>query len=150
MGLKAVSRLIASAPDYEDGTWMPTIAGTTVAGVQTYSVQSGLYTRTGNMVIAHFTLTMTAKDDATSGNILIAGLPYESADGSGFAGAVKSIANVDLNPGYSQFVIRIRPNGNDDVIVSMIGDNVASISATGADLSATTTISGLLVYRTDQ
>lgn len=150
MGLKAQSRLIAGAPDYEDGTWTPTIAGATVAGTQTYAVQSGFYTRIGNMVIAHFTVTMTAKDGATFGNILIAGLPYESADGSGFAGSLNNVSNVDLNAGYSQFIIRVRPNGNSDAIMGMIGDSSSSASVTEADLTATTTIAGLLVYRTDQ
>jgi len=150
MGLKAISRLVRGSADYEEGSWTPTIAGQTIAGTQTYLTQLGVYTRFGNMVVAHFNCVMTAKDAATNGNILIAGLPFESADGAGFAGALNIVSNVYLEAGYSQFTIRTRPNGNTSGIVGMLGDNVGSTNVNHTHIAADTTITGVLIYPTDQ
>ncbi|MEP4379762.1 MAG: hypothetical protein ABJ215_01175 [Alphaproteobacteria bacterium] len=149
MGLKALSRLIAGAPDYESGTWTPTIAGATVAGVQTYAVQNGVYIKLGKLVVAWATITMTAKDGATSGNILIAGLPYMSGTASGFPSALNNVSNVNLDAGYSQFIIRVRPNGKTDAIMGMAGDNVGSTNVTDVDIGNDTTVSAVLIYQTD-
>lgn len=63
---------------YEEGTFTPTIAGATVAGVQTYNVQVGFYTRIGNRVYFNLRIVLTAKDVTTSGLLTIAGLPFTS------------------------------------------------------------------------
>lgn len=63
---------------YEEGTFTPTIAGATTAGVQTYAVQTGFYTRIGNRVYFNLRIVLTAKDVATSGLLTIAGLPFVS------------------------------------------------------------------------
>src|SRR3990167_4235347 len=62
--------------DYEEGTWTPTVAGSSTAGSQTYSVQVGRYVKIGKLVTAQFYVVMTAKDGATAGNALISGLPF--------------------------------------------------------------------------
>jgi len=54
-------------------TFTPTVKGSTTAGTGTYSVQSGKYTRTGNLVSFHIELTWSAHTG--TGNTVIAGLP---------------------------------------------------------------------------
>jgi hypothetical protein len=63
---------------YEEGTFTPTIGGDTVAGVQTYNTQVGFYTRIGNRVEFNLRIVLTAKDAATSGLLIIGGLPFTS------------------------------------------------------------------------
>lgn len=63
--------------DYEEGSWTPTIVGSSTAGVGTYTTQSGRYTKIGNKVTLHGSIVWTAHTGA--GNIWIGGLPFTSA-----------------------------------------------------------------------
>jgi len=58
------------------GTFTPTIAGNSVAGVQTYSTNKGWYEVKGQLVTFVIEIEMTAKDVATSGSLRIEGLPF--------------------------------------------------------------------------
>ena len=64
--------------DYEEGTFTPTIIGTTTAGTGTYSANSqiGRYTRIGNRVYFNIYLVWTAHTG--TGNMRISGLPFTS------------------------------------------------------------------------
>jgi len=64
--------------DYEEGTWSPTIIGTSTAGTGTYSNQIGLYTKVGRSVTVNLSLQWTAHTG--TGNMRIAGLPFTSAN----------------------------------------------------------------------
>lgn len=57
------------------GTFTPTLIGSSVPGVQTYSRQSGLWRRQGPAIVVSGRVTLTAKDGAMAGNALIGGLP---------------------------------------------------------------------------
>ena len=59
--------------DYEEGTFTPFIYGTT-AGTGTYTLQSGKYTKVGNLV--HVQITIGYSAHTGSGNIQIGGLPF--------------------------------------------------------------------------
>ena len=61
---------------YEEGTWTPTIIGTTTAGTGTYSAQLGRYTRIGRTVYIQLQLIWTAHTG--TGNMKVAGLPFTS------------------------------------------------------------------------
>ena len=61
---------------YEEGTWTPTIIGTTTAGTGTYSAQLGRYTRIGRIVYIQLQLIWTAHTG--TGNMKVAGLPFTS------------------------------------------------------------------------
>jgi hypothetical protein len=63
--------------DYEEGTWTPTIVGTTTAGSATYSVQVGRYTKIGNRVNFQASLAWTAHTG--TGNMRVSGLPFTSS-----------------------------------------------------------------------
>lgn len=63
--------------DYEEGTFTPTILGTTAAGVGTYSVQTGTYIKVGKEVFVDLTVVWSAHTG--TGNILVGGLPFTSA-----------------------------------------------------------------------
>lgn len=60
--------------DYEEGTWTPVVAGSSVAGSGSYSTQTGHYTKIGNFVCIMFQVTYTGHTG--TGNINITGFPF--------------------------------------------------------------------------
>jgi len=126
---------------YEEGTFTPTIGGSTTAGVQTYTVQTGFYTRIGNRVNFNLRIVLSAKDAATSGSLIIAGLPFTSnATASNFsAAAVSNVGTFDLTILYTQISAEVQSNGT-IVYLGQIGDNVAFSLLTDTALTATSRI----------
>lgn len=61
--------------DYEEGTWTPTIGGSGGQSGQTYTGQSGQYVKIGQLVVASFALTLSAKGTITT-SVQIQGLPF--------------------------------------------------------------------------
>jgi hypothetical protein len=60
--------------DYEEGTFTPTIIGTTTAGTGTYTTQVGAYTKVGRAVTIQIRLSWTAHTGA--GFMFVSGLPF--------------------------------------------------------------------------
>ena len=85
--------------DYEEGTWTPTISGSTTAGTGTYSVQVGRYTKIGNRVWVDARISWSAHTG--TGNLYITGLTFASANISNYR-AVASLypVNIALTAGY--------------------------------------------------
>jgi hypothetical protein len=97
---------------YEEGTFTPTIAGRTTAGVQTYAVQTGFYTRIGNRVNFNLRVVLSAKDPATAGLLIIDGLPFTSnATASNFSAvAVSNVGLITLTALYNQISSHVEAN----------------------------------------
>ena len=76
--------------DYEEGTFTPTIIGTTTAGTGTYSANSqiGRYTKIGNRVYFNIYLVWTAHTG--TGNMRVAGLPFTSIATAGTFNALST------------------------------------------------------------
>lgn len=70
---------------YEEGTWTPTIVGSTGAGTQTYAWQYGKYTRIGNQVTVNGSVRVASTSGMT-GNVRIEGLPFTGVAGQINAG----------------------------------------------------------------
>tara|TARA_R110001632_G_scaffold197183_1_gene319326 strand:+ start:52 stop:615 length:564 start_codon:yes stop_codon:yes gene_type:complete len=85
--------------DYEEGTWSPTYEGSTTAGSATYSRQSGIYTKIGNMVFCNFTLGISAHGGSPAGTAQIGGLPFTSANTS--ANYSSLVINFNIGHAYS-------------------------------------------------
>ena len=66
--------------DYREGTFTPTIVGLTTAGVGTYIIQTGRYTKIGNKVFFDISLEWT--NHTGSGDARIQGLPFLFASSS--------------------------------------------------------------------
>lgn len=66
--------------DYEEGTFTPTIVGTTSAGVGTYADQVGLYVKIGGWVFYQCRLGWSAHTG--TGNMELAGMPFVAAAGN--------------------------------------------------------------------
>lgn len=80
-GLTFPATAVASADpntldDYEEGTFTPTIIGTTTAGTGTYDIQIGRYTKIGNRV--YFNLRLLWSAHTGTGSLGATGLPFTS------------------------------------------------------------------------
>lgn len=66
--------------DYREGTFSPTSYGSTVAGTGTYTIQTGEYTKIGRNISGSLTIAWSAHTG--TGNLRIAGLPYNMSSGT--------------------------------------------------------------------
>ena len=64
--------------DYEEGTFTPTITGSSSAGTMIYSDRAGRYQKVGRLVTIHFYIQ--GNNGTGSGNLLVGGLPFTSAN----------------------------------------------------------------------
>lgn len=132
-------------------TWTPVLEGSSTAGTQTYDTngQVGTYLRIGDLVFAQFRIRLTNFDGATSGNIVITGLPIaaKTITGFTFAGSTGQYSSINLNAagGYSQLIL-IVTNGASEIRLQECGDNVAVANITEADIANTSLISGVAIY----
>jgi hypothetical protein len=62
--------------DYEEGTWTPTIKGSTTSGTGTYTLQIGSYVKIGSIVTVQANILIT--NHTGTGNILLSGLPFNA------------------------------------------------------------------------
>jgi hypothetical protein len=62
--------------DYEEGTWTPTVEGSSTAGSGTYTVQQGTYTKIGNLVTINVWINWSAHTG--TGDMLLANFPFTS------------------------------------------------------------------------
>ena len=74
---QSASTDVNTLDDYEEGTWTPSIAGTTSAGTASYTVRQGNYNKIGNVV--YFSLYIDYGSGTGTGNTKITGLPFSTA-----------------------------------------------------------------------
>jgi hypothetical protein len=77
--------------DYEEGTWTPTVSGSTTAGSYTVSVASSAYTKIGRQVTVQCEINYINTSGAGSGYLQISGLPFTTTG--------SHIGNVQANSG---------------------------------------------------
>jgi len=65
--------------DYEEGTWTPTIEGSTSASGQSYGTQQGKYVKVGSVVHAQCYVTLSAKGTIAGSYLVVKGLPFASS-----------------------------------------------------------------------
>lgn len=67
--------------DYEEGTWTPVLNFGVSAGVSSYAIQNGTYTKIGNTVTVRGYIAITTKSAAT-GAASLNGLPFATKTGA--------------------------------------------------------------------
>jgi hypothetical protein len=132
---------------YEEGTWTPTLIGSSVAGTQTYVVQNGRYTRVGSKVYVEFYVEISAKGGTMAGDVEIGGLPF----------TVKNVANYyptanvgvyqgwTLAAGRTQLIGRGVPNTTTIYFYS-VGSAVNASGVDQSNIAAATQVYGSLAY----
>jgi hypothetical protein len=77
--------------DYEEGTFTPTVIGSTTAGTATYGAQSARYTKIGRAV--QFELFLNWSGGTGTGDLQISGLPFTPASSNTFPACVIGYVN---------------------------------------------------------
>jgi hypothetical protein len=122
----------------DQGSWTPIIAGSTAAGVGTYTVQAGTYTRIGNLVFLSGTVTWTAHTG--TGNMLIQTLPFTSRNLANYHYDVTvNLSNIVLPAGTVQIMGEIQGSSTQIILEGTRTNNTnlpVSMDNTGtADIS---------------
>jgi hypothetical protein len=140
--------LLSADARIESGTWTPSIAGSTTAGNHTYSVRLGGYYKIGNLVIASFNVTLTAKDAAMAGNARITGLPYSSGNLPGVAGSgiIDQYGYIDLQVATKELLMVVYGNVN-YVEFMETSDNSGTLNLSAGGITNNTVIKGTIIYR---
>ena len=151
-GIPRITSGATTALPYSVGTWTPTLgvlSGTD--GTHTYSTQSGLYLRIGDLVYVSAVVILTAKDVSMSGSLAIKTLPFTAMSGSGGPGnqSILNIAQagaINLSAGYSMITARASPNST-LILIEENGDDVAPQALTAAAIGNSSRISCSGIYR---
>ena len=77
--------------DYEEGTFVPIVRGTSTAGTASYSGPNGRYTKIGRQVF--FELYLSWSSGTGTGNLEIAGLPFTSGSTGTYPGVTIGVFN---------------------------------------------------------
>ena len=73
--------------DYEEGSWSPTITGSSGASGQTYSTQNGYYRKIGNVVHITYDVILTNAGTFSGTYVVLGGLPFNTV-GSNIGGGL--------------------------------------------------------------
>jgi hypothetical protein len=129
--------------DYEEGTWTPVISADTPPSSVSHSVQSGFYTKIGNVVYVRFRVTFGFSGG--SGALRITGLPFTSASGVNPKAPVQH-DNISYT-GYTY--VECGANGNSTYIG--LGKNRSAAGSAGVQIGDCNTgytdiVSGVFYY----
>ncbi len=81
--------------DYEEGTWTPTIIGSTTAGTVNYGgARNGRYTKIGRLV--QFECYVTWSSGTGTGSLRVSGLPFTTGSGSTYPPVACALESVTL------------------------------------------------------
>jgi len=86
--------------DYEEGTWTPTITGTTTSPTVTYDKRNGYYTKVGRLVTITFRIQTTGNTGG-SGLAQITGLPFTNQSATQAHAQINAISTMSIISGYN-------------------------------------------------
>jgi hypothetical protein len=111
----------------DTSTFIPTLIGSTTAGVQTYSTQIGYYLKMGNFVQFQLFVAISAKGGTIAGDVIIGALPFTLKNVANlFANAViGDMGGFTNTAGRTQFLIRGTP-GTSLLRLMEVGSGVAA------------------------
>jgi hypothetical protein len=130
--------------DYEEGTWTPTVRGTSTAGTGTYTVQVGTYTKIGRLV----TVTVACVWSATTatGKVVIGILPFTPANINANVEYVCPVEFSNMTMPASTVPMGIAPNNN--ALVLLYGQTVGTGAVAQLDMDTAAAVYFSLTYQT--
>jgi hypothetical protein len=134
--------------DYEEGTWTPTLTGTSVSGSQTYGTRYGGYTKIGRQVSLNFYCTLTAKG-TISGDIYLSGYPFTSSSDNNsvrYGRNIVAFENLATNWVFLSSINDVNVTYSYLAGLKTAASTSAVTNLTDADLTNTTGLSGSVVY----
>jgi hypothetical protein len=120
--------------DYEEGTWTPSITGSTTAGTIGYDSQVGKYTKIGNIVTVSCVADTGIVTAAPTGDLRVSGLPFNAVSFFEFVGAVvikgipfpASTTTVSVSSVASQSYVHFFASGDNAVAARVQADSLAT------------------------
>jgi hypothetical protein len=125
---------------FDEGTWTPTIGGSSTPGTPTYSVQVGKFQRIGKRVTFEGYVVITAISGSPAGTVRIGGLPFASANTGNYRCAVHIPYWIGFTSGVAGGVIE--PNTDYIDVYRYIAGSVATLNATEISATSRLMISG--------
>ena len=113
--------------DYEEGSWTPTLIGSSTSPTVTYNTRTGRYTKIGNVVYLSFRITVSFSGG--SGVAFISGLPFTAGSNA----QPKSPPQQD-NISYTGFTYLEMSAVENNVTINM-GKNRSGAGAAGVQIS---------------
>jgi len=110
--------------DYEEGTFTPTVSGSTTAGTTTYLLQTGSYTKIGRMVYVN--LIVQYSSATGTGSYRIGGLPFTSSNGISENYAVGSMLPSELNWTGGSSLMPLQFQNTDYIIPYYVADDAGA------------------------
>jgi len=134
--------------DYEEGTFTPTLVGTTTDPTVTYGLQRGTYTKVGRMVSVTVFMSWSAFSGG-SGNVAFGNLPFtvESSVGAGSAGSVATFEGFTLSVGRTSVGINA-PANTTYALPRCFGSAVSSESVSVGSVAASGAVVFQITYST--
>ncbi len=122
--------------DYEEGTWTPTLNGSSSNPTVTYSQQQGRYTKIGRVVYVELYLRLTAYSGG-SGYPRIGGLPFTGT--SSPYGGFSNIENTGLTTSGTYYSIATEVAGTNADFLKQ-APNAATTTLTFGEIGSATTV----------
>jgi hypothetical protein len=131
--------------DYEEGTWTPSIIGSTSNAGQAYTSQIGRYTKIGRLVNVQFYILFSAKGTFVGSFLELSGLPYTiSNDVSAVSGGMLQFGS--MGTVFTTIGLQLNQNSTFAFLTAV----VAATTGTGyvgiTDLTNTTLLTGQFTY----
>ena len=120
--------------DYEEGSWTPTLTFTTPGNLAVaYSLQWGRYTKIGRLVVASFAIqTSTFTFTTASGNLVINGIPFSSANDPNYRVYGPLLFQGVTKAGFTNFTTGFSGNAS-QIFVAASGSAQTQSFVTSAD-----------------
>jgi len=132
--------------DYEEGTWTPTIVGSSSQSGQVYNKQQGTYTKIGNRCFCSFNLRLTTEGTFTGTYLLLSGLPFNIPSSGHDTVHGGSLYFVGLGVSVYMAGLQLKENDNKAYLWAKISHSVSREYLSNTDLTNTTELTGQFNY----
>jgi hypothetical protein len=125
-GLTFPATAVASADantldDYEEGTWTPTVEGTSTAGTATYTLRTGKYTKVGNLV--YISIELQWSGGTGTGSLKLTGLPFAPTN---FGSLALALADGLALTASTYCTLHVHTNNNIFLLQNVVGGGAAT------------------------
>jgi hypothetical protein len=130
--------------DYEEGTWTPTVLGTSTPGTYTVVASGATYRKVGKLVHVQARISFSAASGGT-GNLQIAGLPFSYTAAQSISQSV-NLNNVNFSGGNYVNVVHTGAGVANTLFLMRIIDGGSSAPLAITSISATSSIQFGIVF----
>lgn len=133
--------------DYEEGTFTPTVVGSTTPGSATYSDQTGRYTKIGHLVLGSFRIVLTSRGGMV-GQVRIGNLPFSIANFSSARAGINTAFIGGMNLGSNIPLMFMAINNTDYYAAYKQATTGNPTNLTESEITDTFIINGSFAYET--